>query len=297
MIAALANASLMLGEPSWIDDGGARLRLHRARDDARRPARPFLARRPAQFPGLASDFAAMIRAALALHEATGAATLSGAGAGLAARARPRTTPMPSDGGYFLTADDAEGLVVRPAATSRRRDAQPQCASRRKISSGSRCSPATITGATRPTGCSRRSRRSRPTTCSCTWRCSMRIDLRLRAAEIVVTGRGRARRSLLAAARAIAAARSHRAARALGRRRCRRRIRRTRKIDASLEPQAFVCVGETCSLPVTDAAGLARALEASRQSERKASKDQTMAFPLALLTILALTRPGRPSTVL
>ena len=39
------------------------------------------------YPGLASDFASMIRAALALHEATGEASLSRAGAGLAARIR------------------------------------------------------------------------------------------------------------------------------------------------------------------------------------------------------------------
>ena len=47
MIAALANAGTMLGEPSWIDNGGAGLRFHCAQHDQGRPARPFLARGPA----------------------------------------------------------------------------------------------------------------------------------------------------------------------------------------------------------------------------------------------------------
>ncbi len=68
------------------------------------------------FPGLASDFAAMIRAALALYEATGdRAYLDRA---LAWQTRfDRHYANPDTGGYFLTADDAEGLVVRPGSTS------------------------------------------------------------------------------------------------------------------------------------------------------------------------------------
>ena len=89
-----------------------------------------------------------------------------------------------------------------------------------------------------------------------------IDLRLRTAEIVVTGEGAAPKTLLAAARAIPPldriVLQARAADALP-----QRIRRTRS-SRSREPQAFVCVAESCSLPVTDAAGLTHALEASRQ---------------------------------
>ena len=48
MIAALANASLMLGEPVMARTGRTRLRLRRPHDDARRPARSFLAPRPAE---------------------------------------------------------------------------------------------------------------------------------------------------------------------------------------------------------------------------------------------------------
>jgi uncharacterized protein YyaL (SSP411 family) len=59
---------------------------------------------------------------------------------------------PDNGGYFLTADDAEGLVVRPAprTTTRRRT---RTRSRPRTWCGSRCSPATIAGASRPTHCS------------------------------------------------------------------------------------------------------------------------------------------------
>jgi uncharacterized protein YyaL (SSP411 family) len=91
-----------------------------------------------------------------------------------------------------------------------------------------------------------------------------VDLRLRAAEIVVTGEGERAAALLAAARKIppldrivlhapaaaALAPTH-PARA--------------KLQAAREPQAFVCVGATCSLPVTDPAGLIRAIDAVRHS--------------------------------
>ncbi len=68
------------------------------------------------FPGLASDHAAMIRAALTFYEVTGdnhylerAITWQGT--------LDRHYWNPETGGYFLTADDAEGLVVRPNSTT------------------------------------------------------------------------------------------------------------------------------------------------------------------------------------
>jgi len=89
-----------------------------------------------------------------------------------------------------------------------------------------------------------------------------IDLRLNATEIVVTGEGEGAQALLAAARrtsplnrivlhapSAAALPENHPARA--------------KIAAAKEPQAFVCVGETCSLPVTDPATLTAATEAVR----------------------------------
>jgi uncharacterized protein YyaL (SSP411 family) len=90
-----------------------------------------------------------------------------------------------------------------------------------------------------------------------------VDLRLRAAEIVVTGEGAGADALLAVARKISPldrvvlhARSPDAlppahpARA--------------QIEAARgQAQAFVCVGETCSLPVTDQAALIRSIESMR----------------------------------
>jgi len=115
MIASLVNASLALDEPSWL--------VFAAR------AFDFVARAMSRgdrlghswragwllFPGLASDYAAMIREALALHEATGEE-------GYLARALAWQRALDAhyanpNGGYYLTADDAEGLIVRPAATA------------------------------------------------------------------------------------------------------------------------------------------------------------------------------------
>src|SRR6202142_1367834 len=69
-----------------------------------------------KFPGLASDFAAMVRAALALYEATGRQSyldraLEWQGA------LDRDYADAATGTYYLTAADAEGLVIRPAATA------------------------------------------------------------------------------------------------------------------------------------------------------------------------------------
>ncbi len=91
-----------------------------------------------------------------------------------------------------------------------------------------------------------------------------VDLRLRGAEIVVTGEGARADALLAAARrrspldrivlhAASAADLPPAHPARD------------KIAAAAEPSAFVCVGETCSLPVTNPAELTAAIDAVRHS--------------------------------
>jgi uncharacterized protein YyaL (SSP411 family) len=115
MIAALADAGALLGEPRWIAmarrafafiasqmTSGDRLG-HSWRDGK------------LLLPGLASDHAFMIKAAIALAEATGAPEYL---------VRALQWQMTLDrhyvnranGGYYLTADDAEGLVVRPDST-------------------------------------------------------------------------------------------------------------------------------------------------------------------------------------
>jgi uncharacterized protein len=91
-----------------------------------------------------------------------------------------------------------------------------------------------------------------------------VDLRLRGAQIVVTGQGPRAQALLDAARArppldriVLHARSADALAGTHPARA--------KLTTAMEPQAFVCVGETCSLPVTDASGLIGAIDAVRHT--------------------------------
>ncbi len=115
MIAALANAGVMLREPRWIDMATrafAFIALHMVRD--RRLGHSW---RDGKLlvPGLASDYAAMIKAAIALLEATGAREYL-VYALQWQMALDRHYVHKGTGGYYLTADDAEGLVVRPEST-------------------------------------------------------------------------------------------------------------------------------------------------------------------------------------
>jgi len=115
MIAALANAGAMLHQPPWLakaQEAFAFVERHMTRGDrlghSWRDGRLL-------YPGLASDHAAMVKAALALHEATGAPDYL-ARASQWQRALDRHYARPDTGGYYLTADDAEGLIVRPDST-------------------------------------------------------------------------------------------------------------------------------------------------------------------------------------
>ena len=124
MIAALANAGVAFDEPAWLEMAARAFMFIDARmTHGDRLGHSWREGR-LLFPGLASDHAAMIRAALALHEATGEhAYLERALAWQATLDRHYANP--ANGGYFLTADDAEGLVVRPERHHRRRHAEPQ----------------------------------------------------------------------------------------------------------------------------------------------------------------------------
>ena len=170
MIAALVNAGVAFGEPAWLDMAARAFAF--IADDMTRGDRLGHSWRDGRllFPGLSSDFAAMIKAALALYEATGERSYL-----LRASSWQRALDRhyaAGNGGYFLTADDAEGLVLRPDATTDDATPNPN-GSPRRTSCGSPCSRATMTGARAPTGCSTASFRSRPATCSATRRCSMR----------------------------------------------------------------------------------------------------------------------------
>jgi uncharacterized protein len=251
MIAAFANAGTLLAQPAWLAMA-ARAFLFIDAKMARGDRLGHSWREgKLLFPGLASDHAAMIRAALALCEATGeqdylerAFTWQGA--------LDRHYGNPETGGYFLTADDAEGLVVRPSSTSD--DAIPNA---NAVAAENLIRFAAVSG-------------------QHAWREQAdrlfegilsragdnlfahlallnALDLRLRAAEIIVTGHDARADELLAAARKLAfldrivmrasdtLPASHPA---------------QDKIKASKESAAFICVGERCSLPVTEPEAIA-----------------------------------------
>jgi uncharacterized protein YyaL (SSP411 family) len=256
MIAALVNAGILFDEPSWIDMAarafafvaGAMTRGdrlgHSWRDEK------------LVFPGLASDFTAVIRAALALHEATGERSyLDHALAWQHALDRHYGDPA----GYFLTADDAEGLVVRPAPTHD--EAIPNY---NALAAQNLVRLAVLAGDDR-------------------WRAAVdrlfdgvlprawgnlvahvallnALDFRMRAAEIVVTGQNAGAlggaalklpfldRIVMRAPSADALTPSHPA---------------RGKIAAVPGPAAFVCVAERCSLPVSDPAKIAEVVETMR----------------------------------
>ena len=150
MIAALANASLMFNESSWLDIAKRAFAfIARAMT---RGDRLGHSRRQGQlkFPGLASDFAAMIRAALALYEASG------------------------EQGYLDQALAWQHALDRDYANAEFRNLLSHCRGCRRTSSSARprpptrprrtitlslprtssvwrCSPATTPGGKRPTG--------------------------------------------------------------------------------------------------------------------------------------------------
>jgi uncharacterized protein YyaL (SSP411 family) len=263
MIAALAHAGVLFDEPGWLELAAKAFRF--VREAMTRGDRFGHSWRDGRllFPGLASDFAYMIRAALALHEATGDSAYFERALAWQ-RAFDRHYANPDNGAYFLTADDAEGLVVRPSATTD--DATPNPTA---IAADNLVRLAVLAG-------------------DDAWRRAAdrlfdgvlaiaadnlfghmallnALDFRLRAAEIVVTGSGERARDLLGAAlklpvverivvrapRTDALPAAHPA--------------RQKIAAAPATAAAFVCVGERCSLPVTDPHQLAQNVAAMRGS--------------------------------
>jgi uncharacterized protein len=121
MIAALANAGTLIGESDWVERAARAFKfISGSMTNGDRIGHSWRDGRLV-FPGLSSDFAAMIRAAIALHQATGAGDYLDRAVAWT-RALERHHADPQGGGYFLTADDAEGLIVRLSLT--RDDALP-----------------------------------------------------------------------------------------------------------------------------------------------------------------------------
>ncbi|WP_321343821.1 thioredoxin domain-containing protein [Breoghania sp.] len=112
MIAALARASEVFGRNDWLDLARDAFRfITESMASNGRLAHSWRATRMS-LPAQASDYANMIRAALTLHRATGENAYL-------AKAREWEATFTShywdrdDGGYFLTADDADDLIIRP----------------------------------------------------------------------------------------------------------------------------------------------------------------------------------------
>ncbi len=260
MIAGLANAGVAFREHAWLEMAArAFLCIVSRMHHGDRLGHSWRAGK-LLYPGLASDHANMIRAALALHEATGEpGYLERALAWQATLDRHYANH--ETGGYFFTADDAEGLVVRPNATADEATPNPN-----SVSAHNLIRLALVSGQD-------------------AWRAQAdklfdgvlplaadnlfmhlalfnALDLRLRAAEIVVAGKGGAADALTEAAlrlpaldRIVLRAPSPDALPATH--------PAQEKIKAAPGAAAFICVGERCSLPVTEPDRVAEVAKAMR----------------------------------
>jgi uncharacterized protein YyaL (SSP411 family) len=115
MIAALANAGVTLYRPHWLEMAKRAFSfIERNMTQGDRLGHSWRDGR-LLLPGLASDHAAMTKAALALFEATGIPEYLGR-AFQWQKALDRHYVHQVTGGYYLTADDATDLVVRPDST-------------------------------------------------------------------------------------------------------------------------------------------------------------------------------------
>ena len=258
MIAALVNAGVILDRPGWLTLA-ARAFAFVAQQmvQNQRLGHSWRAGK-LRFPGLASDFAAMIRAALALYEATGERAyleraLAWQGAFDVHYADPDT------GGYYLSADDADDLLLRPHSTQDDATPNPNA-----VAAGNLVRLAVLSGDDRWRAQADRLIEGILSTAERNLFGHVALlnalDLRLRGAEIVVTGPDADRlaqaalklpfldRIVLRAGSAAELPAAHPA---------------QDKIKAAAGNAAFVCVGERCSLPVTEAGAIAGAVAAMR----------------------------------
>jgi uncharacterized protein len=247
MISALVNAGVILNESDWIN------MAKRAFD--------FIARNMSRggrfghswrdgkllFPGLASDFTAMIRAALALYEATGEPLYLEQALNWQS-ALDTHYADPDTGGYYLSADDASDLLLRPHSTSDDATPNPNAVAAQNLVRLS-----VLTGEDRWRA---KADRLMENILSAAERNLFghvallnALDLRLRAAEIVAIGREAEHfaqvalklpyldRIVMRAESSENLPASHPA---------------REKLKATSGSTAFVCIAERCSLPVTNA---------------------------------------------
>lgn len=115
MIGAFARGALVLDEPRYAEIAGAACEhvLTRMRDEDGRLMRSWLGR--PRHRAVLQDYAFLIEGLLELHEATGDARW--VREALALQAEQDAHFADSNGGYYLTADDAETLLVRDKPSS------------------------------------------------------------------------------------------------------------------------------------------------------------------------------------
>jgi len=258
MIAALVNAGVVFDEPGWI--GTAKRAFDFIAQTMTRGDRLGHSYRDGKLlvPGLASDYAAMIRAALALYEATGARACLDR-ALVWQQAFDAHYSDDETGAYYLAADDAADLLLRPHATAD--DAIPNANS---LAAGNLVRLAVLSG---DDAFRVRADRMLEHILSANARnlfghCVLlnALDLRLTGAEIVAAGPDAENfaqaalklpftsRIVLRAASAADLSASHPA---------------QEKLKAVSGSAAFVCVGERCSLPVMEPGKIADAAAAMR----------------------------------
>jgi len=259
MIAALVNAGIVFDEPSWLATAKCAFDFIAASmTKGDRLGHSWRAGK-LLFPGLASDFTAMIRAALALYEGTAERDY------LEQALKWQHTfdahyADADTGGYYLSADDADDLLLRPHSTADDATPNPNAVAAQNLvrlallsgddqwrDKADRLIQGILSAA-------ERNLFSHVALLNA-------LDLRLRGAEIVVTGKDADHlaqaalklpffdRIVLRAASAADLPAAHPA---------------QEKLKAASGSAAFVCVGERCSLPVSEPSKIAEAVVAMRR---------------------------------
>ena len=257
-IGAMANAAAVFGEAEWLaaaetayrfvtgtmeEDG----RLHHSHRDGR-----------TRHAATLDDYAAMARAALTLHEVTGDADCL-------ARARAWAEALDAHywdadgGGYFLTADDAEALIVRTKSADD--DATP---------SGNGLAAEVLARLWLVTGETRYRDRAEAAIAAFSGQIARNFfplatlmnasELLQQGAQVVIAGEPGADDTLAlhaAAIRAPAVARAVTIVPPGTELPATHPAHGKGPVDGAAA--AYVCVGQTCSLPVTDADGLRAAM--------------------------------------
>ena len=256
MIAALVNTAIVFDEPSWL--AIAKRAFDFIAASMTKGGRLGHSWRAGKllFPGLASDFAAMIRAALALYEATSERDYLEQALKWQ-RAFDAHYADADTGGYYLSADDADDLLLRPHSTADDATPNPNAVAAQNL-----LRLAVLSG---DDAWREKADRLMENILSAAERNLFShvallnaLDLRLRGAEIVVTGPEADRfaqaalklpfldRIVLRAASAANLPAKHPA---------------QEKLKATEGSAAFVCIAETCSLPVTSPDAIAATVAA------------------------------------